>query len=233
MKRALYVCVEGVEGVGKTTQVELLATKLQDLGYKVLKTKEPGTPHLPLTMKMRELMLSNEFDEHLTAPAREFISQAIRSIHFEKLIFPSLLEYDFIIQDRGLLSSYSYGVACGNNLEDLRRFAKISTTNAASAFSSVFHSEVQYIPECIYDKVILLKGDVRNGLDKATSSKKEFASGDAMESKGFCFIDRVSSLMNDYSSLFNVQAITVDNKNIEEVNAEMIKVLLGNYNEKQ
>jgi len=233
MKKAIYVCVEGVEGVGKTTQVELLTIKLKELGFKVLKTKEPGTPHLPITMKMRELMLSNEFDNQLTKNSRELISQAIRSIHIEKLIIPSMFEYDFIIQDRGVLSGYSYGVSCGNDIEYLKLLTKNSITNALNAGDNDFNQRVEYIPESIYDLVILLDGDVEDSLNKAISSKNEFEAGDAMESRGLQFINRVADTMKEYSLMFNVNRILVNNKTAPEVNQEIMYAVLGKYNEKK
>src|SRR5271167_1025736 len=115
MKRATYICLEGTEGVGKTTQTQKLVDHLRAKGCKVLQTKEPGTAHAPLTMQLRGIMLDKQYDEQLTAPARELISQAIRSIHLEKVVFPALSEYDFIVQDRGILSGLAYGTACGND----------------------------------------------------------------------------------------------------------------------
>ena len=116
MKKAKYICLEGTEGVGKTTQTRKLVDTLRARGYAVLETKEPGSPHSPLTMTLRGIMLDNQYDSQMTRPAREFISQAIRSIHLEQVIVPNLYKYDFIIQDRGILSGYAYGTACGNNV---------------------------------------------------------------------------------------------------------------------
>src|ERR1019366_1877729 len=111
------ICLEGCEGVGKTTQTQKLVDHLRAKGFKVLQTKEPGTSHLPLTMQLRGIMLDKQYDEQLTVAARELISQAIRSIHIEKLILPALTEYDYIIQDRGILSGLAYGSACGNDVD--------------------------------------------------------------------------------------------------------------------
>lgn len=222
MKRARYICIEGIEGVGKTTQTQKLVDHLRSLGYNVLQTKEPGTNHLPLTMKMRELMLSNEFDAQLSKSAREFISQAIRSIHLEKLIAPSMHEYDFIVQDRGILSGYSYGVMCGNSFEDLRRMTKINMYGLLAASDHAFYPEVQYIPESIYDRVILLTGNIEKGLSNALRSKKEFAAGDAIESRGLNFMQDVAELMDTYSGMFNTVKISVDDKSIEQVHKEIL-----------
>jgi dTMP kinase len=217
MKKALYICFEGTEGVGKTTQTTKLVDFLKSKGYKVLYTKEPGTQHIPLTMTLRAIMLDNQYDQQLTRSAREFISQAIRSIHLEKLIAPALEEYDYIIQDRGILSGYAYGHACGNNFDNLN---KMATDNIDAA--SELNDSLPIIPERIYDKVIYLKGNSFNGLERARASKKEFNTGDAMESRGNKFIDTVSHNMDKMSIRFNTVTIEVDNKTIDQVHDEIL-----------
>ena len=110
-----YICIEGGEGSYKSTTVAELAEYYRLNGKRVLTTKEPGTSHLPITMELRELMLSNEYTDDLSTLSRELISQAIRSIHLKKLIEPELESgyYDYIIQDRGMLSGFVYDLACG------------------------------------------------------------------------------------------------------------------------
>lgn len=217
MKKALYVCFEGTEGVGKTTQSTKLVDFLKSKGYEVLYTKEPGSQHIPLTMTLRSIMLDNQYDQVLTRSAREFISQAIRSIHLEKLIAPALKEYDYIVQDRGILSGYAYGHACGNNFDTLKTMA---TDNVDAA--SELNDSLPLIPERIYDKVIYLKGNSFDGLERARTSKKEFDTGDAMESRGNIFIDKVSRNMDKMSIRFNTVTIEVDNKTIDQVHNEIL-----------
>lgn len=217
MKAAQYIVIEGNEGVGKTTQSQRLVDYLRARGLRVLQTKEPGTNHIPLTTQLRGIMLDNQYDDIITQPAREFISQAIRSIHLENLIVPSLHEYDFIIQDRGILSGYAYGVACGNDLKDLRH---MTLQNVKSAFGPPRYHGTN--PEEIYDKVIYLRGDSLKGLQRARDSKQEFQTGDAMESRGDEFIIRVSKNFDEFSSYFNSVRIDIDGKSIEEVHDEIL-----------
>lgn len=217
MKKAKYICIEGTEGVGKTTQTDLLVNFLTEKGFKVLKTKEPGTPYLPLTMALRGIMLDNQYDKQLTAPAREFISQAIRSIHLEKLINNSIYEYDFIIQDRGILSGYAYGAACGNPIENLRSYAQYNVISANKTNPSLGD-----VAELIYDKVVYLKGNTFKGLQRAKTSKQEFEKGDAMESRGNSFLENVSENMDNMSKSFNTAVVDVDGKSIDEVHSEIL-----------
>ena len=217
MKRAKYICIEGLEGVGKSTQTELLTNCLRSKGYSVLQTKEPGTTHSPLTMQLRGIMLDNQYDLELTKSARELISQAIRSIHLERVVIPAMSKYDFIVQDRGILSGYAYGAACGNSYEELRRFS----TSVVDAADAGIHKLPIY-PEHIYDSVLYLKGDVDNGLKKALLAKKEFATGDAIESRGNQFLLNVSKNMDIMSQRFNTVIIYVDGKSIDEVHDQVL-----------
>jgi dTMP kinase len=217
MKRATYICFEGTEGVGKTTQTQKLVDHLRAQGFKVLQTKEPGTMHAPLTMTLRGIMLDKQYDEQLSAPARELISQAIRSIHLEKVVYPALSEYDYIIQDRGILSGLAYGTACGNDPSILMYLAGYTTTGREDA-------ELANV-RVLYDSIIYLKGDTSAGLKKALQSKQEFAQGDAMEARGNSFLQSVSSNMDEQSQLFNTKVVNVDGKNIEEVFADILLAL--------
>ena len=209
-----YICVEGCEGVGKTTQTQKLVQHLQYLGFSVLQTKEPGTVLSPLTMELRNIMLNAKYESEITVAARELISQAIRSIHLERVIIPAFDKYDFIVQDRGLLSGLAYGEACGNDIEFLMNLI------APIAFKAGFDQSVS-----IYDKVILLTGNVKAGLDKAVSSKQEFEAGDAIEMKGLSFMEQVNTNMTKYSSWFNTTSINVDGKSIRDVLNEITGAL--------
>jgi thymidylate kinase len=207
-----YICIEGVEGVGKTTQTQLLADHLKFKGYKVLQTKEPGTPLVPLTMELRNLMLNAAFDKEMTIEARELISQTIRSIHIKNLIIPALDQYDFIIQDRGVLSGLSYGRACGNNAGWLGDLSMHINYPLLKALNRTMHLSQ------LYDHVVYLTSDnVAEKLNIAKNSKQEFEAGDAIELKGSKFMLDVRDNMDIYSQRFNTVKINIDNKGILQV----------------
>lgn len=218
-----YICFEGVEGVGKSTQIRLVGEHLIKCGYNVLLTKEPGTPWLPLTMTLRGIMLDAQYDSEMTPLAREYISQAIRSIHLEKLIRPTLecqpsadakgVHVDFILQDRGILSGIAYGIACGNDADFIFDLARRTRGT---------------IP--LYDHVIVLDGDFEQCLKRASTSKQEFKAGDVIESKGVEFMATVRELM-----LTNMDRVTkshyiaddVHKKSIAQVTDEIIVNIVG------
>jgi dTMP kinase len=213
MNKARYLCVEGLEGVGKTTQVKLLVEYLKSKGYSVLNTKEPGTPLNSLTMVLRGIMLDSQYENDITPVARELVSQAIRSIHMDRVIYPAMDKYDFIVQDRGILSGLSYGAACGHDVEDLEALVCLAVN---MDFSDLYH---------LYDNVIYMVGDVTTHLNRARSAKQEFAAGDAMEAKGIAFLNSVSEHMDKYSEWFKTNRILVDGRSIEEIHADILRVL--------
>jgi dTMP kinase len=213
MRKAKYICFEGTEGSFKTTNATKLAKYLEDKGYKVLLTKEPGTPHAPLTMTLRGIMLDAAHESEMTAPAREFISQAIRSIHIDKVIIPALQEYDYIIQDRGILTGLSYGHVCGNSHLFLAQLASEVCRNVGGDWHE------------LYDKVVFLRNNAAKGLARAKSSKQEFAAGDAMEAKGDEFMTKVAKDMNEMVHAFPHCTIDVEGKTIEENFAEILRQL--------
>jgi dTMP kinase len=221
-KKARYICIEGGEGYGKTTQALKLAQYLRDRGFKVLETKEPGTKHLPVTMVLRNIMLNNDFDKELTPTAREFISQAIRSVHLEKLVYPALTEYDFIVQDRGILSGLAYGDACGNVDETLITLAQIVTTGGLPP--SVYDCHIKPL----YDDIVLLYDDVDKCLARTKDREQEFKNGDAMESRGSDFLHKVAKNFDSYSNelFYNVtKKICVTGNDIDTVFYDILTAL--------
>lgn len=213
VKKTQYIVFEGEEGTGKTTMTKKLAGHLRDKGFSVLETKEPGTAHLPLTLALRKIMLDAQYEDQITPVAREFISQSIRSIHLEKLIYPAIENntYDYIIQDRGILSGYAYGTACGNDIEWL-----VELSEAVSS---------KYDVTKLYDNTIYLTGNVEAGLSRALASKQEFEAGDAMEARGVSFIETVSDNFKEMSQWFESDTINVDDKSIDQVFSEILEKL--------
>lgn len=213
IKKAKYICFEGTEGTGKTTQIQLVVNHLKSLGHSVFVSKEPGTIHSPLTLELRKCVLDSQYDKHMTIEAREMILQAIRSIHIESVIKPALTQYDYIIQDRGQLSGLTYGESCGVSSSIMNSLVSITLKNEPL--------------RTMYDQIIILKGDVTKGLKRAVESKQEYENGDALENKGADFVKDVSKQYDKFQILFdNVSTVDVDGKSINEVFEDIKKVII-------
>jgi dTMP kinase len=173
-----WIVIEGGEGSGKSSLVSSMNDYLTDQGYRVLVTKEPGSPHCPVTMQLRNIMLNAEFDNEMTVAGRELVSQAIRSIHIN-WIYSVRDQYDVVLQDRGILSGYVYGTQTGNSKEFLEQMAR--------AVTGWNYLNVEEIIGNLYNFTLFLKCDAVVGLKRAGRAKQEFSAGDAMEMRGLDF----------------------------------------------
>ncbi|GAA9876092.1 dTMP kinase [Helicobacter pylori] len=94
----MYVALEGVDGVGKSTQIGLLKDRFKN----ALFTKEPGGT------KMGESLRRIALNENISELARAFLFLSDRAEHVESVIKPALKEKKLIISDRSLISGMAY-----------------------------------------------------------------------------------------------------------------------------
>ena len=105
--QGLFVCFEGPEGAGKTTQARRLADELRAAGHEVVLTREPGGT--PLAEAIRGLVLSQTVGGSAMSPATEaLLFTAARSDHVERLIRPALAQGKVVICDRFTGSTLAY-----------------------------------------------------------------------------------------------------------------------------
>jgi dTMP kinase len=120
----LFVVFEGGDGVGKSTQVGLLADWLTEQGYEVVRTHEPGGS--PIGSDIRRLLLSTS--QHPPSDRTEALLYAAeRAEHVASVVRPALERGAVVVSDRYLDSSVAYqGVGRGlgaQRIEDLSRWA--------------------------------------------------------------------------------------------------------------
>jgi dTMP kinase len=109
----VFVTFEGLDGSGKTTQLELLAEHLAAGGREVVVTREPGGT--PLGESIRQLVLRGD---EMTAWAEAALFAAARAEHVERLIRPALARGAAVLCDRYIDSSVAYqGGARGLGLD--------------------------------------------------------------------------------------------------------------------
>lgn len=109
---ALFISFEGIDGVGKSTQANLLEEFLREKGQQVVRTLEPGGTELG--HEIRNLLLHRK--GHVAPRAEALLYAADRGHHVETLIRPALAEGKVVITDRYLDSSVAYQGA-GRELE--------------------------------------------------------------------------------------------------------------------
>jgi dTMP kinase len=100
----LFISVEGIDGVGKSTQISLLTEHLEVHGHNVVRTLEPGGTELG--QEIRHLLLHRKGD---VAPRAEALLYAAdRAHHVATKVRPALERGDVVITDRYLDSSVAY-----------------------------------------------------------------------------------------------------------------------------
>lgn len=125
MSRGIFITLEGIEGSGKTTQVELLRDLLLESGHKVLVTREPGGS--PIGEKIRDILLDTSHKE--MAPLTELLLyEASRCQHVHEVIRPALEAGKVVICDRFYDASTAYqGYARGIAIEKVKNLNLVAT----------------------------------------------------------------------------------------------------------
>lgn len=104
MQRGVFISFEGIDGVGKSTQLDLLVQFLNEQGRKVCRTLEPGGTDLG--REIRELLLHRKGE---VAPRAEaLLFAADRAHHVATVVRPALERGEIVITDRYLDSSVAY-----------------------------------------------------------------------------------------------------------------------------
>ncbi len=99
----MFISFEGIDGVGKSTQADLLEAHLVGLSREVVRTLEPGGSELG--RDIRKLLLHSG---HVDARAEALLYAADRAHHVATVIRPALAEGKVVITDRYLDSSVAY-----------------------------------------------------------------------------------------------------------------------------
>lgn len=104
-RRGCFITLEGIEGVGKSTNVDFVAEQIRRAGRQVLVTREPGG--VPLAERIRELLLATSMPA--PGPMTELLLMfAARSAHIEELIEPALARGSWVVCDRFTDATYAY-----------------------------------------------------------------------------------------------------------------------------
>ncbi|RRN68235.1 dTMP kinase [Peribacillus simplex] len=124
MKRGIFITMEGPEGAGKTTITQMLGKALQQEGYKVLLTREPGG--VPISEQIREVIL-NKDNTAMDSRTEALLYAAARRQHLVEVVMPELERGGIVLCDRFIDSSLAYqGHARGLDIEEVYRINKFA-----------------------------------------------------------------------------------------------------------
>jgi len=112
-KEGTFVCLEGLDGCGKTTQTRVLVERLRKMGYAVVSTAEPSRGRIGKFI--RKCCLHG--DKRLSPVVEALLFAADRFEHVNNDVIPALKEGKIVVSDRYVYSSLAYQGAAGLDLK--------------------------------------------------------------------------------------------------------------------
>ncbi|MEM3617637.1 MAG: dTMP kinase [Candidatus Bathyarchaeia archaeon] len=116
-KRGFFICIEGLDGCGKTTQAKILVKELRRIGYNAVYTAEPSRGKIGRFIKRYCL----HGGKRVSSIVEALLFAADRYEHLKNEIIPALKAGKMVVSDRYLYSSLAYQGAAGLNLDWIRR----------------------------------------------------------------------------------------------------------------
>ncbi len=168
--RGRFIVLDGPDGAGKTTQIQLLAGALKQRGIDVLLLREPGGTSAGESIR-QILLESRGSKDHLSPLAEAFLFQAARAQLCDEVIRPALSAGKWVLCDRFTLSTLAYqGYAGGLGPKIVETLSSISTGKLKP------------------DRYLVLWVDTALGL-----ARRAARTADRMESKGDAFLKAVAA----------------------------------------
>ncbi|MBP7310747.1 MAG: dTMP kinase [Candidatus Cloacimonetes bacterium] len=183
MSKGLFITFEGIEGSGKSTQVNLLVEYLKSRHLPYIISREPGGT--PISEAIRSILLDPKYQE-MKPETELLLYSASRAQHTGELILPALAEGKIVICDRYYDSTYAYQGAA----RDLD-FELIDTITRFATYGRV------------PDKTFLLDLPVEEGLARIT--KRQLDRLEQEKAEFHCKVrQQFLSIANKYPSRYIV-----------------------------
>ncbi len=200
MSRGCFITLEGGEGSGKSTILEMISKQFPEYIF----TREPGGTDI--SEKLRTIILDKENIE-MNERCEALLYAASRAQHIEEFIKPNLELGSVIICDRFVESSLVYqGMARDNNLEDIILINKFATQNFAPDVTIYFD---------VNPSIGLKRVESRNKIDrldletfdfhtKIYEGYKRLYENELYTSKKFYVVDASLSIEEVFQNVVNV-----------------------------
>ncbi|WP_016952776.1 dTMP kinase [Anabaena sp. PCC 7108] len=198
------IVFEGVEGCGKTTQMQMCSLWLETQGVSVILTREPGGTELG--SHLRRLLLEKSEDKPVGEVTELLLYAADRAQHIEQELKPNLAVGKYILCDRYTDSTIAYqGYGRGLSMSIINQLNNIATGGLES------------------DLTIWLDVDVEVGL----SRKRGQATLDRIEQETIAFHRRVQQGYTELAATYPSRIFRVDGSLSQEVVQKMIQEILN------
>jgi dTMP kinase len=180
----MFISVDGIDGAGKSTQMDLLETWLTARGLQVVRFRDPGATQLGEAV--REILLHRE-EIPIAMRSEMLLYMAARAQLVDEQIRPSLESGKTVLCDRYLLANVVYqGCAGGLDIESLWEVGNIATGGLKPDVTIVFD------------------------LDTAIALQRVGTGQDRLEKRGFDYFQKVRQGFLDQVSRASTHSIVID-----------------------
>jgi dTMP kinase len=197
-----FITLEGIEGVGKSTNLALVDSLVRESGRRTLVTREPGGTGQ--AERLREVLLHHE-SEPMPDLAELLIMFAARCLHLENRIRPALAEGTWVICDRFTDATYAY--QGGGRGQDPGRIAALE----------------EWVQEGLQpDLTLLLDADPRVGMERVGTR----GAPDRFEKERLEFFDSVRQAYMERARRFPDRFVVIDaGRPLEAVQSDVRSVI--------
>jgi dTMP kinase len=120
-----FICLEGIDGCGKSTQVNALGNFLEKEGFKVLRIREPGGTEI--SEAVRQILLNPEYKDKMSDTTELFLYNAARAQLIHEVIKPALRKGFVVLADRFAYSTLAYqGYGRGLDIEMIKNMLRMA-----------------------------------------------------------------------------------------------------------
>lgn len=122
----MFFSFDGIDGVGKTTQMQQFCDWLRESGREVVVCRDPGST--PLGEQLRDIVLNSDEHTPISARSEMLVYMAARAQLVDEVIRPNLDAGATVVSDRFLLANIVYqGYAGGLDIESVRAVGRVAT----------------------------------------------------------------------------------------------------------
>ncbi|MBW9152372.1 dTMP kinase [Clostridium estertheticum] len=201
MERGRMIVLEGPDGSGKTTQIELLEKHLQDSGYEVVRVREPGGTEI--SEKIREIILDND-NCKMSYMCEALLYAASRAQLVSEVIKPALEKGKIVICDRFVYSSMVYqGIGRGLGMERIKSINEVAIDGLKP------------------DLTFMITIPYEEGLNR----KKKQGNLDRLENSGNEFHKKVFEGYMDICIKYDKIEVLDGNRSVEEIQKDIINTI--------
>lgn len=202
--KGLFISVEGTDGAGKSTQIDLLLEHLKSKGIDVIYTREPGGTYI--SEKIREIILDTD-NEGMKDTCEALLYAASRAQHVREKIVPALNEGKMVLCDRYVDSSIVYqGVGRGLGIDEVKAINDFAIGGVMPDITLFFDLTVE----------------------ESVKRKKNMGSLDRIEKESFDFHKKIYDGYIKLAESDPARIKRIDaSKPVEEVYAQVLKALEG------